>query len=67
MDATSLMLSVVFGSIGMGLFVFGKKQGRPVHLMAGLGLVVLPYFITNVLGMSLVAVVLTVGPFLLPV
>ena len=66
MDTTSLMLSVLFGSIGMGLFAFGKKQGLPLHLVAGLALMVLPYFLPNPLAMTGVAVLFTAGPFLLP-
>jgi len=66
MDATSLMLSILFSSIGMGLFVFGKKQGMPLHLVAGLALMVLPYFLPNPLAMTGVGVVFTAGPFLLP-
>ncbi len=67
MDATTLMLSILFGSIGMGLFVFGKQQGRPLHLVAGLLLMVLPYIIPNAIAMSIVAVLVTVGPFLAPI
>lgn len=66
MDATTLFLSILFGSIGMGLFVFGKKQGRPLHLIAGMLLMVLPYLIPNAVAMSVVAVLVTVGPFLAP-
>ena len=66
MDTNLLMLSLLFGSIGMGLFVFGKKQGRPLHLVAGLVLMVLPYIVPNPLAMTIVAVLLTVSPFLAP-
>lgn len=66
MNATTLLLSILFGSIGMGLFVFGKKQGRPLHLIAGMLLMVLPYIIPNAIAMSIVAVIVTIGPFLAP-
>jgi hypothetical protein len=66
MDTTTLMLSILFGSIGMGLFVFGKKQGLPLHLVAGLALMVLPYIIPNPLAMTGVAVLLAAGPFYAP-
>ena len=66
MDMTSLMLSLLFGSIGMGLFAFGKKQGLILHLVAGVGLMVMPYLVPNPLAMTGVGVVFAVGPFLLP-
>lgn len=63
MDPTTIMLSLLFGSIGMGWFLFGKKQCRMVPLSAGLLLMVLPYIIPNTIAMSSVAVLLTAAPF----
>jgi len=37
MDMNVLMASLVFGSIGMGMFVYGKNQGRFVPLGVGWG------------------------------
>lgn len=65
-DTSTLMLSLLFGAIGMGLFMFGKNSGRMPHLAAGLALMVCPYFIPNVIAMASVCVVLTVLPFVLP-
>ncbi len=67
MDPTMIMLSMLFGSIGMGMFIFGKKQGRPVPLFAGLLLMVIPYIIPNTIAMSCVAVLLTVAPFFIAI
>lgn len=67
MDSTTLMLSILFGSIGMGLFVFGKKQGRPLYLIAGVLLMVLPYIIPSPIAMSAAAILITAGPFLAPI
>ena len=67
MDSTSLMLSLLFGSIGMGLFIYGKHQQRFVHLIAGLLLMVCPYVLPSPLAMTGVAIVLVATPFLLPV
>jgi hypothetical protein len=66
MDPNVLMLSVLLGAVGMGLFIFGKKQERPVHLVAGLMLMVLPYVVPNPLVLLSVAAVVTLCPFLLP-
>ena len=43
-DAAVLIVSLFLGGIGFVLFVYGKKQGRPPQLVAGLALMVYPYF-----------------------
>jgi len=60
MDSSTLLLGLVFGSIGMGYFVYGKKQGRVAALVSGVGLVIFPYFVSNVwlgivIGIALMA------------
>jgi hypothetical protein len=44
LDPTWLFLSLIPGGIGFVLFVYGKKQERWPHLIAGLVLMVYPYF-----------------------
>jgi len=45
---TSLILwGLLFGSIGIGFFIFGKRQGKIVPLLCGLTLMVFPYFLTD--------------------
>ena len=43
-DAAVLIVSLFLGGIGFVLFVYGKKQGRPPQLVAGLALMVYPHF-----------------------
>lgn len=64
MSSTAMLWSVLFGSIGMGYFVYGKKQGNTVTLVVGLGLMVFPYFVTNILATVLVGVLLLAVPFI---
>lgn len=47
MDATALLIGLVFGSIGVGYCIYGKKQSHPVAFIAGLLLMGLPYVIDN--------------------
>ena len=63
-DSGYLILSIVFSGFGTFLFLFGKKSGRMPHLFAGLALMTCPYFITNLIAMTLVCLVLAVAPFL---
>ena len=65
MDSSSLVASFVFGMVGMGMFMYGRKAGRLVPLASGAGLMVLPYFITHLVIMLLVCSALTAVPWLL--
>ena len=55
------MLSLVPSGIGFVLFMYGRKQDRWAHLVAGLALMVYPYFVntvTQMLGAGLLIAVL---------
>jgi len=60
-----LFWGIILGSIGMGYFVYGKKQGAFLPLLCGLGLMVLPYVFTNLSLLLVVSLVLVVLPFIL--
>ena len=62
---TTLIFSVVFGSIGVGYFVYGKKQKRTIPLLAGTGLCAFPYFMANPYAMAIVGLLLTAAPWLI--
>lgn len=56
-----LMWGMLFGAIGFGFFLYGKKQRTVVPLITGIVLCVFPYFIENVyvlvgVGLLLVAI-----------
>ena len=61
-NPTGLMLSILFGSIGLGYFVYGKKQANLIALFAGLLLMVVPYLISNSIVLSAVCVVIMLAP-----
>jgi predicted phage tail protein len=50
-DPNLLFLSLITGGIGLVLFVYGKKQDRWPQLVAGIALMVYPYFVSTV-GMT---------------
>ena len=64
MDATSLMLSLFFGSIGVGYFIYGRRQGKPVPVLVGMILCICPYFLPTPLIMALVCLPLSAVPFI---
>jgi hypothetical protein len=58
-----LLWGLLFGSIGFGFFLYGKKQKAVVPLIAGIALCVVPYFIANVYILVTVGVLLMAIPF----
>jgi len=64
MDDTSVLLwGVLFGSVGVGFFIYGRKQQAIVPLLAGVALFVVPYFIANVYLLVLVGLILVAVPY----
>ncbi len=62
-SSTSILMGVLFGSVGMGYLVYGKKQRRGIPLLSGIGLCVFPYFVTNVFLALMLGIVLMILPF----
>jgi hypothetical protein len=60
---TTLMFSMLFGSIGLGYFMYGKKQHKLVPLLAGIVLCMYPYFMSNVSALVGVGILFTVVPW----
>lgn len=65
MDVNWLLLSMVYSTVGLGMFMYGRKAVRFVPLIAGILLMVVPYFIGSLLWMSLISIALMVSPFVL--
>ena len=63
MDIATLYWGLLFGSIGLGFFVYGKKQHKFVPLLSGLALMVFPYFVSSTLLLITVGVALSVLPY----
>jgi hypothetical protein len=60
-NANSLVASLIWGSVGLGLFIYGKKQQSLVPLFGGLLVMGVSYFIESALSMSLVSIALLVA------
>ena len=54
----SLFTSMLVSSIGFVLLVYGRKMGRPPHVLFGIVLLIFPYFVPTVLAMLGIAFVL---------
>ncbi len=55
-STTNLLLSVLFSSLGVGYVVYARRQRRGAALIAGVGLMVYPFFVHGVLLMLAVGV-----------
>ena len=64
MEDTSLFVwAMAFGTIGLGFFVYGKKQSAVVPLFSGIALMAFPYFIPNVYVLVIVGAALVALPY----
>lgn len=52
-DPSTLFASLIWGSIGFGFFVYGKKRHATWCLFGGVALMAISYFIESALYMSL--------------
>jgi hypothetical protein len=62
MDTSLLLWGLLFSSIGIGYFVYGRKQNNKIALYSGLGLMIYPYFVNSVLGIILIGIALILLP-----
>jgi hypothetical protein len=57
-----LLWGLVFGSVGFGYFIYGKKQKHKVALISGIALMILPYIIENQAMLILTGLILLACP-----
>lgn len=65
MNTALLLWSLVFSSIGVGYFIYGKKRENLVIRYTGLALILFPYLFDNALLLVLVGLILMALPKLL--
>ena len=65
MNTTQLFLGVIFSSIGLGYFLYGKKQKMTVPFAAGLALMIFPYLIESSIFLSMIGIALSMLPYFL--
>ncbi|HJO11738.1 MAG: hypothetical protein CMQ17_03735 [Gammaproteobacteria bacterium] len=61
-DPSYLLTSLIFSSIGLGYFIYGKKQKHKIAYYSGIGLIVYPYFVTGIPVMILTGIALMAIP-----
>jgi len=60
-----LIVGILAGAVGIGYFIYGKRQAKFAPMIAGMLLCIYPYFTENLLWVSVIGVLLLVAPFLI--
>ena len=63
MRTSWLLWGLLFGSVGLGFFVYGKRQKAVVPLVCGLALMLFPYFVSSTLLLVVVGAALIAIPY----
>jgi predicted membrane protein len=63
MNTAAILWGVLFSSIGIGLFIYGKKQQAMVPRVCGLILMIYPFFISSTLLTVIIGAVFTAIPY----
>lgn len=62
-NASFLFASLLWGSVGVGYFIYGKKQGAMIPMIGGLLMIGGSYLISSWLLMSLLSIALMVAVY----
>jgi len=65
LNANFLFASLFWGSVGVGYFIYGKKQSSWPPMVGGVLMIAGSYFVSSVLLMSLLSVGLITAVYLL--
>lgn len=64
-DDWSLILGLLFGSVGLGYFIYGKRQSHTVLRYTGVMLMLYPFFVSQRMAVLIIGLVLVAVPLLL--
>jgi hypothetical protein len=64
-NANFLFASLIWGSVGFGYFIYGKKQSSWSPMIGGVLMMAVSYFISSALLMSLVSIGIIVAVYFL--
>lgn len=56
---SNLFAGLIFGSIGLGAFIYGKKRASWRAMIIGIALMAYPYFFSGTLVICLIGITLT--------
>jgi hypothetical protein len=65
MNTSFLFASLLWGSVGGGYWIYGKKQREMMPMIGGVAMIAVSYFVTSWLLMTLLCGALMVAVYLL--
>ena len=65
MNTSFLFASLLWGTIGGGYWIYGKKQREMMPMIGGVAMIAVSYFVTSWLLMSLLCTALMLAVYLL--
>lgn len=63
LDANYLFVSMIWSTVGMGYWIYGKKQRTAPPLFGGIALIAISWLINSWVWMSLAAIAIMVGVY----
>lgn len=63
MTPATLAIGILAGAIGVGYFIYGKRQAMIVPLVCGIALIVYPWFVSGAWLTLIVGIVLMAVPY----
>jgi len=61
----TLLWGMLFGAVGVGFFIYDKRQARIMPLVCGIALMVFPWFVSGALPTFVIGLALVAIPFVL--
>jgi hypothetical protein len=62
-----IIWGMLFGAVGFGYFLYGKKQKAIVPLACGVALMIFPYFVSNTVLLVLIGIALMATPYFIKI
>lgn len=63
MSTSALLLGLLFSSIGIGFFIYGKRKKALIPILCGIALMVFPYFMPSNVAMIVIGIILIAIPY----
>lgn len=64
MNETHLLVGLLLSAAGIGYLVYGRRQKVPMSFVAGLGLILIPFFVDSTMTLLLAGAGIAMVPFL---
>ncbi len=62
-STAAVLWGLLFSSIGLGYFIYGKQRQAAVPLICGLALMIYPYFVSDTLPLVAIGTALMIVPY----